>query len=46
MSFPQSPQAPSAPKPGTLASERHATMHAFAGDGCGGCNGFELQGRK
>ncbi|CAB3696586.1 hypothetical protein LMG24238_03401 [Paraburkholderia sediminicola] len=46
MSFPQFPQAPSAPKPGALASERHATMHALTGDGCNGCGGYDLQGRK
>ena len=40
MSFPQSPQAPCAPKPGALAGERHATMPALFGDGC------DMQGRK
>ncbi|CAE6696478.1 hypothetical protein [Paraburkholderia nemoris] len=40
MSFPQSPQALAAPKPGALASERHAAMHALSGDG------GDMQGRK
>ncbi|MFM0009980.1 hypothetical protein PQR46_38320 [Paraburkholderia sediminicola] len=40
MSFPQSPQASSAPKPGALASERHVTVHALCGDG------GEMEGRK
>jgi hypothetical protein len=40
MSFPQSPPASSAPKPGAPASERHVTMHARSGDG------GEIQGRK
>ena len=40
MSFPQSPQASAAPKPGALASERHAAMHALSGDG------GDMQGRK
>ena len=39
MRFPQSPQAPSATKPGVPASERHVTMTMLAGDG------GEMEGR-
>ncbi|SOF01249.1 hypothetical protein SAMN05446635_9337 [Burkholderia sp. OK233] len=40
MSFPQSPQASPAPKPGALVRERHATMHALSSDG------GDMEGRK
>jgi len=40
MSFPQSPQALAAPKPGAPAGERHLTLHALSGDG------GDMQGRK
>ncbi|CAE6790770.1 hypothetical protein PQR25_05320 [Paraburkholderia nemoris] len=40
MSFPQSPQASTVPKPGAPAGERHLTLHTLSGDG------GDMQGRK
>ncbi|CAB3783491.1 hypothetical protein [Paraburkholderia caffeinilytica] len=40
MRFPQSSRAPSAPKPGAPASERHVATTARSGDG------GEMEGRK